>query len=71
MGDSEDDPVTHAPEKWLEQGFGPDVGYPGPFCKCSKCGIVRRASFMFDFYANNDHEELTCETCTIHKRTIH
>ena len=32
-------------------------------CKCCRCGIVRRCSPDFDFYAKEDGDPLFCEIC--------
>lgn len=35
----------------------------GKLCKCKTCGIVRRCTYNFDFYAKNDGDPLECERC--------
>ena len=55
-----DNPYTHAPEDWHENG----VPY-GAFCKCHECGYVGRSTIIFDYYAKNAGGPLCCETCRI------
>lgn len=36
----------------------------GELCLCSKCGITRRCTPNFDFYAKKVGDPLVCETCS-------
>lgn len=48
-------------EKIIERCTGWNHG--GKLCKCSRCEMIRRASFDFDFYAKEDGDPLFCEKC--------
>ena len=52
------DPYITSPADWEDNG----LPY-GAWCKCSKCGLIRRSTVLFDFYAKGAFKPLTCEIC--------
>lgn len=33
------------------------------YCRCSKCDLIERSTFDFDFYETPDGKQLLCERC--------
>lgn len=56
-----DNPHLVAPEDWETNGL--EYGH---YCRCSKCGLIGRSTYTFDFFADKSGDELVCETCTFH-----
>lgn len=51
-------PFTKAPPDFHDEGL-PYAAY----CRCVRCGLVARSTFIFDYYAKNVGDPLVCESC--------
>ncbi len=60
MKGTKENPYTHAPEDWHEDG----VPY-GAWCVCAACGYLGRSTMTFDYYAKHVGDPLVCERCFI------
>lgn len=55
---TEDNPFTHAPEDWDDNG----IPY-GAFCLCSRCAYVGTSTVSFDYRAAGPGDALHCDQC--------